>query len=75
MEDTIAEIVREVCSGVQMSQADYSRTLKDLGVDSLDVASIFLAIQERLGVRVPDPDIDRLTTVHAIAEYVSRARH
>jgi acyl carrier protein len=73
MEETIANIVREMCSGVQMTSADYGRSLKDLGVDSLDVASIFLTIQERLGVRVPDPEIDRLATVRAIAEYVSRA--
>ena len=73
-ENTIADIVADVCSNVKVSDADRETPLKDLGVDSLDIASIFLAIQEQLGVRVPDAEIDRLTTVQKIAAYIEANR-
>ncbi len=66
----IAAIVSDVCSSVTLDDASVDTSLKDLGADSLDVATIFLAIQEQLGVRVPDAEIDRLDTVRRIAEYV-----
>jgi acyl carrier protein len=73
-ETTIADIVADVCSNVTVSDADRETPLKDLGVDSLDIASIFLAIQEQLGVRVPDAKIDELTTVQKIAAYIEANR-
>ena len=66
----IVAIVEDVCSRTRVGESDYDTPLKDLGVDSLDVASIFLAIQEKLGVRVPDDEIDRLTTVRLITGYL-----
>jgi acyl carrier protein len=73
-ETAIAAIVVDVCSGVKVDDASLDTSLTDLGVDSLDVASIFLAIHEQLGVRVPDADIDGLDTVRRIAEYVAARR-
>lgn len=69
-EKTVVEIIEDVCSQVRIGEADHDKALKDLGVDSLDVAGIFLAIQEKLGVRVPDSDIDGLNTVRLIANYL-----
>jgi acyl carrier protein len=69
-EAQVAAIVQDVCSRTRVGEDDYDTLLKDLGVDSLDVASIFLAIQEKLGVRVPDDEIDALNTVRLIAGYL-----
>jgi len=71
-EDRIAEMVRDVASQARVTDADYDRPLKDLGVDSLDVAGIFLAIHEELGVRVPDPEIDGLNTIRLIVAYLNK---
>jgi acyl carrier protein len=70
----VVEIIEDVCSQVRIPEADHDKALKDLGVDSLDVAGIFLTIQEKLGVRVPDSDIDDLNTVRLIADYLDRRR-
>jgi acyl carrier protein len=66
----VVAIVEDVCSQVRVGENDYDTPLKDLGVDSLDVAGIFLAIYEKLGVRVPDDEIDRLNTVRLIVGYL-----
>ena len=73
MNETASEvvaIVEDVCSQVHVGENDYDIPLKDLGVDSLDVAGIFLAIYEKLGIRVPDGEIDGLNTVHLIVGYL-----
>lgn len=70
-EEQIAKIVTDISSQAKVTEADYERPLKDLGVDSLDVAGIFLAIYEELGIRVPDPEIDRLNTIRLIAGYLN----
>ena len=73
-QDAIAAIVADVCSQSKVTDAELDTPLKDLGVDSLDVASIFLAIHEQLAVRVPDADIDGLNTVRKIADYLEARR-
>jgi acyl carrier protein len=74
MENKIAALVGEVHGDAPVGATDYDKPLKDLGLDSLDIASLFLAISEQLGVRVPDQDIDRLDTVSAIAAYLEQKR-
>jgi acyl carrier protein len=71
---TVAEMIEDACSQVRVADNDYDTPLKDLGVDSLDIAGIFLAIQEKLGVRVPDDEIDQLDTVRRIADYLDKRR-
>ena len=71
---SVVEIIEDVCSGVRVGEGDDDKPLKDLGVDSLDIAGIFLAIQEKLGVRVPDAEIDALDTVQRIAQYIDGHR-
>ena len=66
----VARVVETTCPNLQLSAAAYFTPLKDLGVDSLDIASIFLAIRENFGVLVPDDEIDALDTIERIALYV-----
>lgn len=73
-ENKIAALIGEVRGSSPVDAADYDKPLKELGLDSLDIASVFLAISEQIGVRVPDQDIDRLDTVRAIAAYLERKR-
>lgn len=70
----IAAIISEVCGRPAVTAGEHDVALKELGLDSLDVASLFLAIQEQLGIRVPDADIDRLDTVARIAAYLDGSR-
>jgi acyl carrier protein len=43
----------------------------DLGLDSLDIFNLFLAIETEFGVEVPDEDIDSLITIGALKVYVN----
>lgn len=73
-ETVVAKLVEEICAQVRVSPTDYDKPLKDLGVDSLDMAGIFLAINDKLGVRVSDGQMDDLDTVRRIATYLDSNR-
>jgi len=57
----------EVVSNLEVDEA-----LKNYGVDSLDMMSILLSLQEITGVEVHDEDIDQLTSVKEICNYFNK---
>ena len=44
-------------------------TLKSLGVDSLDKFNLLLELEAATGKKVPDSDIEKLSTINAIRAY------
>ena len=57
----IKEIVPKF--GVNPDDVSDSSTLEDLDMDSLDVVEIMQAIEDDLGIRVPDEDLEDLSTI------------
>lgn len=57
----IKEIVPKF--GVNPDDVTDASTLEDLDMDSLDVVEIMQAIEDDLGIRVPDEDLEDLTTI------------
>ena len=43
---------------------------EDLGVDSLDLFELVMALEEEFRVEIPTEDLETLTTVGAVAKYV-----
>ena len=42
----------------------------EVGVDSMDLATIALVIRDEFGIRIDEDDYPKLTTVRIIAEYI-----
>lgn len=38
-------------------------TLHGLGLDSLDIVSFAMAVEDRFGIRIPEPDLEGVETV------------
>ena len=70
--EEILRVIRTVCTSLQVSNDDCDKELEDLGVDSLDMSGILLAIEEEYDIRIPDQDIEKLNTIDAIAIYVNQ---
>lgn len=69
----ILEIVRRVgrCNlSVRIDPA--MRLVEDLGIDSLDLVSIYVEIQDQFGVEFEDTEIARMTRIGEIAACVAR---
>jgi acyl carrier protein len=48
-----------------------SRFVEDLGIDSLDLVSLFLRIQDRYSVEIEDADFPELTTIGRLCRYIA----
>jgi acyl carrier protein len=69
----VVGVIREVCPPGTPEIADFDRPLADYGLDSLDLSAIFLALEERYGIKISDEDFDRLNTVNRIVVFLDRA--
>ena len=50
-------------------QAD-SNFKEDLGADSLDLFELVMAFEEEFGIEIPSEDLEQITTVGAVIEYL-----
>ena len=53
-----------------LSVGDLTRSLKDLGIDSLDFMLILIGVQEELELEIPDEMTPSLTDLAKVVEYV-----
>ncbi len=42
----------------------------EVGIDSMDLATVALVLQDEYGIRIDEDDYTKLTTINRIAEYV-----
>ena len=43
----------------------------EVGIDSMDLATVALVLQDEYGIRIDEDDYIKLTTIQRIAEYVN----
>ena len=69
----IKKIIAEAAAGgVEFS--DTANLKEELGLDSLSIASVIIALEDEFGIRFDDGDLDpaKLSTTSNLAELVSR---
>lgn len=45
--------------------------LSEQGIDSLDVVNVYLLLEEKFDVKIPDEDLNKVETIDAIIEYIN----
>lgn len=65
---TLAELISEHLGVDEDEVSAATNFADDLGADSLDVAEIAIAVEDRLGVAIDDAELDRIRTVGQAAE-------
>jgi len=43
----------------------------DLGLDSLDVLETFMELEKKFGIKIPDEEAEKLTTVGSLIDYIT----
>lgn len=70
MLDKLKEIIEDKLS-VDVADITAETNFKDdLGVDSLDLFELVMALEEEFGVEIPSEDLEQLTTVGKVIEYI-----
>ncbi len=49
-----------------------AKFIEDLGVDSLDIVELVMALEEEFGLDIPDEDADKLKTVGDAMNYLQQ---
>ncbi|WP_434572755.1 acyl carrier protein [Pseudomonas sp. Z3-8] len=66
----IRDIISKAEVGADASTLRDNIYLTDQGIDSMDIFTIMLAVQDHYGIQIPDQDIESLRTIDDLAEYV-----
>jgi acyl carrier protein len=70
----LAEILSDI-AGVDPAEVTADKQFADdLDLDSLSMVELALAVEEQLGVRIPEEEAGQLPTVGDMAAYLERAR-
>lgn len=70
----IAEIIINELKLEDVTPATFDADLDlvdEVGIDSMDLATIALVLRDEYGIRIDEDDYPKLTTVRIIAEYIS----
>ena len=70
MLEKMKEIIAEQLNVDAESVTEASSFKDDLGADSLDLFELVMALEEEYDVEIPAEDLEDLTTVGAVIEYL-----
>ncbi|MCR2059180.1 acyl carrier protein, partial [Campylobacter lari] len=59
----ILEILKEVGVLIDVNTLEINKPLKDQRVDSLDMANLFLNLQEKYNIEIPMEDVEKLISI------------
>lgn len=70
MLERVKEIIEEKLGldGVEITENTSFKD--DLGVDSLDLFELVMALEDEFGTEIPSEDLENLTTVGAVISYI-----
>lgn len=69
--EKIVEIIAESGGIKDVQTFNPEKSFKENGVDSLDVYTILLAVEEKLGVNFTDDETDRIRSVADVAKLLN----
>ena len=70
MLERVIEIIKEQLNYEGSDITEETSFKDDLGADSLDLFELVMAFEEEYGVEIPSEDLEQITTVGAVIEYM-----
>ncbi len=70
--ETIQVVIAEQLE-IDVSQVTpEAKLVKDLGVDSLDIVELIMALEERFGIEIPDEQAEKIVNVGDVMRYIEK---
>ena len=70
IEERVKKIIGEQLGVKQEEVTNNASFVEDLGADSLDTVELVMALEEEYGIEIPSEELESLTTVGAIIDYL-----
>lgn len=70
VESKIKELIEHKLGINSKHYSDESDFRKDLGCDSLDLIDLIMEVEREFNIAIPDSDIDQVSTVKGLINYV-----
>eukprot|EP01023_Acetabularia_acetabulum_P036908 TRINITY_DN348_c0_g1_i4.p2 TRINITY_DN348_c0_g1~~TRINITY_DN348_c0_g1_i4.p2 ORF type:complete len:121 (-),score=15.12 TRINITY_DN348_c0_g1_i4:120-482(-) len=67
----VIDVVKTFENVDQTKLSEKSHFQKDLGLDSLDVVEVVMAIEEEFKIEIPDAEADKILTVKDAVDYIA----
>ena len=70
--ENVLEVIKdaEVLGDVSSLKSDVK--LVEQSIDSLDLVNIYLLLEEKFNIKIPDEDLNQVETVNDIIEYINK---
>ncbi len=66
----VVEIIKDKLGVDDDKIVDEAKYVEDLGADSLSLVDIAMALEDEFGMKIPDEDIEKITTVGSTIQYI-----
>ncbi|MCQ2750529.1 acyl carrier protein [Helicobacter pylori] len=70
--ETIQAVIAEQLNIDASQVTPEAKLVKHLGVDSLDVVELIMALEERFGVEIPDEQVEKIVNVGDVMRYIEK---
>ena len=66
----VVKVIVEQLGVMESQVVPEAKFVEDLGADSLDQVELVMALEEEFGTEIPSEDLEKITTVGAVVEYI-----
>lgn len=72
----ILDIMQQNEIRIDLEELDYSESLSEQGLDSLDLVTILFTIEEKFSIKIPEEDINegKLSSIDCIVSYINELK-
>ena len=72
LEDKVKQIIIQELGLEEEDLVPEKSFIEDLGLDSLDVMTLAMAIEEKFDIEVPDDDVEDIKTIQDVIDYLEK---
>lgn len=72
--DEMKELIVETLGCEEDQVTPEASLTKDLEADSLDLVELHMALEEKLGIKIPDEQLAKLDTIQDVLNYLASAK-